>query len=313
MRWRLLTSLFVVTATVVACAQANPTAPFVRHTCTDKYHRTITYYLSASKATGKKPLVLLVLGSGGQSLWTKRGDKVYGGLQNLLFAAAGDKARVLVVEKPGVEFGFMPPRPGTAEGCPKAFLEEHTFERWVEANVAAVRDASKQPGIDGQGVLAMGHSEGGIVVAGVAARWPKVSHAAVLAGGGPTQLFDMMEFFGAEPALKEWAEIQKDPMSADKLAWGHPFRRWSTFLATSPVKELLRSKAKVMAVQGMADKSVSPRSVDVLEAELRSQGREVVVKRIENAGHDFAKPGQPPQDSLRGVFTDVLGWWLGAK
>ena len=46
--------------------------------------------------------------------------------------------------------------------------------------------------MDAARTLVIGHSEGGIVAAYVAAKLPKVTHVASLAGGGPTQLFDFV-------------------------------------------------------------------------------------------------------------------------
>ncbi|MBX3118373.1 MAG: prolyl oligopeptidase family serine peptidase [Fimbriimonadaceae bacterium] len=311
-------SLFLIALALPACAQRyvakkDPTElgiPFDRYTCQDKFDRAITFYLSKPKVQDKRPLILFVQGSGGQSVWSRRDGRISGGLQNLLLSAASDAARVLIVEKPGIEFCYEPKQPGTAEGCPKEFLEEHTFERWAEANAAAVKACLAMPEIDKTKVLASGHSEGGIVAAGVAAIVPEVTHAASLAGGGPSQLFDMMQITNAEIAMKQWEEIQKDPMSTEKFVWAHPHRRWSTFLATSPIEQLLKSKAKILLVQGTKDRAVWPTTIDIAEAELLSHNREVKAVRLENADHGFARPGMEPADGFRNVFRLMLEWFL---
>ncbi len=283
---------------------------FDRYTCKDRFDRTITFYLSKPTAAGKQPLALFVQGSGGQSAWSKRDGKVNGGLQNLLFSVGEGKIRVLIVEKPGIEFCYMPKTPGTAEGCPKSFLEEHTFERWAEANAAAVKACLTMPDIDKSRVLASGHSEGGIIAAGVAALVPEVTHAVSLAGGGPTQLFDMMQLTNTEVATKQWQEIQTDPMSTEKFAWGHPYRRWSTFLATSPIEQFSKTKAKILLVQGTKDTAVWPTTVDIAEAELRAKGKDLTVIRIENGDHGFARAGFTHVDSFKSVFKQMLDWFL---
>jgi hypothetical protein len=165
--------------------------PFQRFTTQDTLGRTITFYLSvpSKEAAGKCPVALFVQGSGCQSLFKKQGDAIQGGLQNLLLKEVKGRARVLVVEKPGVKFLDAPPKPGSTEGASEEFLKEHTLSRWAEANVAALQAAWTLPGIDDSRTLAVGHSEGAIVVARVAAELPKVTHVASLAGGGPTQLF----------------------------------------------------------------------------------------------------------------------------
>src|SRR5262249_54419891 len=144
-----------------------------------------------------------------------------------------------VVEKPGVKFLDGPARPGSAEGASEEFLKEHTLARWAEANAAALRAAWTLPGIDATRTLVMGHSEGGIVAARVAAELPQITHVASLAGGGPTQLFDLAETRGqpraddklgdaerrVQEVYEEWAKVQKDAESISKFWMGHPYRR----------------------------------------------------------------------------------------
>ncbi len=105
---------------------------------------------------------------------------------------------MLAVEKPGVEFAYQPPHSGVAEGGPKAFLEEHTLERWTEANRAALLATRKLPGIKGGPELVMGHSEGGLVAACVGASTPGVTHVANMSGGGPSQLYDFTQIMPAD-------------------------------------------------------------------------------------------------------------------
>src|SRR6185436_17158435 len=125
-------------------SDADPSAfgvPFQRGTTRDTFGRTITYYLSTltGGSDTKKPVVLLILGSGCQSVFTKRGDRVFSGYQSPLLNEAKGRARVLIVEKPGVKFLDMVSRPGSAQEASPEFLKEHTLERWAEANAAALR------------------------------------------------------------------------------------------------------------------------------------------------------------------------------
>ena len=245
---------WLVAATLLSKSPIQPVSQlqvpgFDSLVCKDKFGRSINYYLSSADLGKKLPIALMVLGSGGQSIWTIREGKVYGGLQNLFLSRVKNKMRVLVVEKPGVKFGFNPSRPGSAEGCSPEFLEEHTLDRWTTAVDAALSDAQKQPGVDPSKVLAAGHSEGGIVVARLAAQNQAVTHVASLAGGGPNQLEDLKKLIGKEPVEQMWTAVQSDPMSTTKFAFGHPHRRWSTFLASSTLEEAKRSKAKFWIAQ----------------------------------------------------------------
>ncbi len=298
--------------------------PFERYTVTDEFDRTITCYLSRSPQgqEGKKlPVVLFVQGSGCQSLFMKRGERIAGGMQNLVLSRVGDQARVLVVEKPGVKFLDAPERPGSALGASEEFLREHTLDRWAEANAAALRGVLKMEGIDSAKTLVMGHSEGGIVCAAVAAKLPQVTHVASLAGGGPTQLVDLVELrkrpmpedkpgdaeARAQSAYEDWKKIQADPDSITESWMGHPYRRWSTFLASSVVGELKKSKARVYLAQGSEDTAVWPKSYDFAVAELRTQGRDVTGDYIVGGDHGFRSSSNP--DGMIQVFDRVLKWY----
>src|SRR5262249_21154536 len=106
--------------------------PFDRYTTRDKFDRTVAFYLSQppKEAAGKLPVAAFVQGSGCASVFSERGGKVYGGMQNLLREVAKDRVRVLVVEKPGVAFGAAPKSAGSAEGGSAEFCREHTLPRW---------------------------------------------------------------------------------------------------------------------------------------------------------------------------------------
>jgi pimeloyl-ACP methyl ester carboxylesterase len=303
--------------------------PYDRFTTKDDLGRRITFYVSALRGTRSddaRPIALLVGGSGGQSLFQKHGEQVFGGLHNLLLQEAGDRVRVLVVEKPGVQYLDSPRCPGTAEGTRREFLEEHTLGRWVKANAAAMRAARTLPGIDRSRTLAIGHSEGGLVVASLAAAMPEITHVASLAGGGPTQLFSLLEREAAarpgdregdvskrrQAVYDEWAKIQADPGSTERFWMSHPYRRWSSFLNHSVASELQRTKARVYVAQGTADTSQPVTGHDVLVAELRARGRDVTEERLEGADHSFSPPNAapgPPRE-LQAMFGRILNWFL---
>jgi dienelactone hydrolase len=342
MRFRgLLLSLGLVPF-AFAAASAGPTRevpdpadlglPYRRHTTTDALGRTITFYLSIApedRAEAKLPVVLWIQGSGCQSLFSKRGERVGDGLLGLLVKEAKGRVRVLAVEKSGVNFQDSPARPGTAEGAGEEFLTEHTLPRWAEANVAALKAAWTLPGVDPDRTLAMGHSEGGIVAARVAAELPQVTHVAGLAGGGPTQLFSLAEL-DARPRpgdgpgdaarrrqsnFDEWARIRADPDSITKFWRSHPYRRWSTFLPSGLTAELLRSRARVYLAHGADDAASPVTAFDLARAELAVHHRDVTAERLEGADHGFRTEAMPKgsPDGMRAVFGRVLAWFLGEE
>jgi dienelactone hydrolase len=299
--------------------------PFERFVTKDKFGRRITAYLSVARGKEPRPLAVFVLGSGPQSLFQKHGDRVGGGLHYVMLDAARNRVRVLVVEKPGVKFLDMPKRPGATEGASREFVEEHTLPRWAEAVGAALRAAHSLPDVDSSRTLALGHSEGGIVAARVAAENPRVTHVASLAGGGPNQLFDLAELarrgdFGdpkadararVQAVYDGWAKIQRDAQSADKVLWGHPYRRWSSFLASSTGEELARSKVRIYLAHGTDDKQSHVVTQDVLYADLLARGRDVTAERLEGADHGFYAKGERGYPAgMKDVLGRVVDWFL---
>jgi pimeloyl-ACP methyl ester carboxylesterase len=306
--------------------------PFDRFTTRDALGRTITFYLSvppAKEPSAKRPVVVFIPGSGCQSVFQKMGEHVAGGYHTVLFQEAKERARIVVVEKPGVKYLDAPsPIIPLEKAASNEFLNEHTLPRWAEANAAGLRSAWALPRIDATRTLVVGHSEGGLVAARVAAELPRVTHVASLAGGGPTQLFDFVAN-AAQPRpddkpgdavrrvqdiLDAWAKIQKDPDSTTQFWLGHPYRRWSSFLPHSVVEELLRTKARIYVAGGTRDAVIPVAAHDMLVAELRARGRQVTAERLEGADHGFLTKEMPhPPEGMQAVLARVLEWFLAGE
>src|SRR5262249_17808577 len=109
-----------------------------------------------------------------------------------------------------------------------------------------------------------------------------------------------------------WAKVLADPDNADKFWLGHPYRRWSSFLKTSPREGLLASQASVFLAHGTADQSVPVASFDVLRAELTARGRDLTAERLEGYDHGFRQAGAPPGsfDGFRELLARVVDWFF---
>lgn len=305
-----------------------PKSPWVRHFTTDELGRVIVFYVSETSLkpvaadAPKLPVIVYVQGSGSQSVYTRieRDGAVIAaasGGQGSVAQFAKGRAMVVIAEKPGVSFMERPAQPGGAEGSSKEFRVEHTLDRWSAAVTAAMKASLALPRADSTRVMIEGHSEGGLVACKVAADNPEVTHVATLAGGGATQLFDLIELArsgvmcGSKPRssdecverlLSQWDNVLKNPDSSDEMFLGHPHRRWTSFLATSPAEELKRTKAKVFIGQGTEDNAVLPMSADVLYATMRAVGRDVTYSRVPG-DHAFMNPKPGDEKNM-----DPAGW-----
>ena len=304
-----------------------PSQPYEKFSTRDRFKREINFYLSeAGGGQDRLPLVLYIEGSGCGSRFEERNGRILPAGGHIVVADVfKNKARVLVVEKPGVKYLFQPP-----EGCQELaeFNREHTLERWVEANKAAVAAARRLPQIDKNRTLVVGHSEGGLVACRVARELAgSVTHVATIAGGGPSQLFDLIslarkgEFFDrissdgekrVQYVLDNWRKIEADPMSAEKFFFGFAYRRWSTFLSSSPLEELTAVKANIYIAQGTSDKAVDPASADTLYAQLVAKNKPVTYDRVEGANHSFRIEGKPKTDGWEELFVRIRDWFIRA-
>lgn len=300
-----------------------PGQPYHAFTKSDSLGRTIQYYLSEQQDRIERPLLLYVQGSGAGSLFRQGADgRVSGAMGHSTIRDVFDGvARILLVEKPGVAYLDDP---ASVESAASEFHMEHTLDRWTHALRTALRDACSRTDLDcARGVIVIGHSEGGVVAARVAASLATVTHVALLAGEGPTQLYSLLVlaregvFFRhagetasprIEYLLAEWRAVLDDAGAHNRFFFGHPYRRWSSFLATSPARELENTGARIYIAQGTADLAVSPASADVLFATLTSLGKDVCYSRQEAADHSFSRPDR---DGWREVIEQIRAWFLG--
>lgn len=303
-------------------AEGTERFSYAAYRTTDKFGRTIRFYITKPDGT-EMPAALFVEGSGCESRFRQgKNGPVPNGGHFAVAQALGKSARVIVVEKPGVPFLRTG---GRCEQLPE-FNRELTLDRWVEANNAALQASRKLPGVKASGTLVIGHSEGGLVAAKLAGDSPKsISHAAIVAGGGNTQLFDLITiarkgiFFNgvsssADERVKyvtgEWAKIQAKPFSDRDFFFGFAYRRWASFLRSSPIAELQRTSARVYVAQGTADTAVDPASADALYAGLLTAGKNVTYDRVENADHSFSITDSQ-EDGWSGLFVRIRDWFAG--
>ena len=113
--------------------------------------------------------------------------------------------------------------------------------RWVAALNAALKAALTLPQIDGRKIVVIGHSEGAVMAPRLASINGEITHVVALSGSGSTQLFD----FVVDKTAKEQNEVyqifdkmKKGYADIHTLYWGHPARRWTSFMAGSSAEDL---------------------------------------------------------------------------
>ena len=326
-----LLALAIAVAPPSAAAQAARVHTSSIRSGSDTYERrslggrngvAVDYFIS--RPAGRQPLILYIQGSGCAPAFFETQPGQYAStIFSLTTVAHRPGHAVMVADKP-----FAPSRPprggGLATDCPDAFNRSFSLETWVAALDAALRDAMRRPWVRPGRILVIGISEGATAAAALAARNPAVTDVALVGGSGPSQLYDFVAaaYAGSgtdagrlkaiEGLQAQLAEIRADPDDWRKFAWGHSYKRWSSFFRASSVDNLRRSKARIYLVSGMADASVPILSTEVIWSELAPLGRDIRFRRIPGADHALVPAGSDfghsfPQ--IEAEFAAIVDWF----
>lgn len=285
---------------------------------------SVIFYLSEFQPEKKLPLLVFIQGSGNQSLFRKEGDrKIATNYGHITWAYRGqDKVKVLIIEKPGIRYLDN-------QEVNATFDQRFSLASWVASAEAAIRFVCRNEKIDSNRILIAGHSEGGLVASSLAARMGSlVSHVAVIAGEGPSQLYSLYRFaetgvFFDRPGFtaadridsltRTWERIMADPLSTEKKFWGFTYLRWSGFLSTSPQEELNRFGGKILILQGDADRNVYPESAHVLYSSLLAKGKQLTLQIIEGADHSFTINNRPDINGWEQAAERCIRWFLSGS
>lgn len=315
-----LLALLLCATNAGAQEQKVPGTPLERREVVDELGRKVTYYIAPPKQS-PAPVMLMIQGSGCDKVINIQGNNAFSTLFNLVPFARDGQFSVVAVEKPFSGSNAGSPG-GTAVSCTPEFNEDFTAERWLIALQAVLADARRASWVDSRRTLLFGFSEGAVMASLLAARDPAITDVISVSGSGTTQVFDFVArayrlCFDASACLSEVERnvdaINANPQSATEFAWGHPYKRWTSFFRVDPGEELLRSKARIYMAFGTADDSVAPLSAELAIAKLRLARRDVTVRRVANGGHTLS-------DSTRTTFRDLdrelrtaLDWFWGKE
>jgi predicted esterase len=321
---KLSLALALLHATLAFAAPSEPAPRMIPGTqleqreVVDTLGRSVTYYISRPKAA-KAPILLMLQGSGCARLINLQPGNFYSTLFNLVPFAEEGRFTVVAVEKPFADGKGG----GTAQSCNTEFNRDFTAERWLVAIRAALDDARKSPWVDPARTLAFGFSEGAVMADMLAGRDTTITDVVAMGGSGTTQLFDFVALayqrcFDTSTCLadidRDVDAINANTDSSTDFAWGHPYKRWSSFFRLDPGEELLRSKARVYIAFGTADDSVPPLSEELAIAKLRLARRDVTVRRVPNAGHTMSEGSRANYDDLAREYRAALDWfWKGGR
>ncbi len=294
--------------------------PYYRYALPNANSDSLIFYLSENNIDQRLPLIIYIQGSGNTSLFSKdvTGRIIPRSGHIGLTEQLHNKARLLIVEKPGVQsFQHDVVNPN--------FDQLFSLQSWVRQLKTATEYVLNNQLVDSSKVMVIGHSEGGVVSASLSRQLNNIiTHTAILAGEGLSQLFSLymlaskgQYFYQEEKDAKKrvdslmsvWNEILRDPLSTTKKFWGFTYLRWSSMLTTSVYDELRAYKGKVAIMQGEADTHVIPENAIALYTGLKSKGIDVQIDMIKDADHSFTLIST--NESLwNKVLAKCINWFL---
>jgi predicted esterase len=304
--------------------QKIPRQPYFKYILNTSKSDTITFYLSEFISSQRMPLIVYIQGSGNGSLFVKsETGQILPKSGHITWAnLAMTKARILIIEKPGVQYLQQ-------DQNNLNFDTRFSLDSWTERIEEIIHTVLKTEKIDSTQILIAGHSEGGIAAAKLINNLGSlISHTAILAGEGPSQLYSLYKlaekgiFFAKENStiekrvdslLQVWEKILKQPTSIENKFWGFTYLRWSSFLKTSVIEELRAFKGKILILQGDLDENVHPESAKILYTSLLSKGCTVELEMIEGADHSFNITANPAVNGWERVIQRSINWFLNLK
>lgn len=286
----------------------------------------VEYYIS--KPARPTPLALYIQGSGCAPAFIEMQPGNHSStIFSLTTTAHRGEFAVMVVDKPYAAPRF-PKSGGLATDCSRQFNEYFSLENWVRHLDTAFRHALRRPWVVPGRTLVIGNSEGATAAAALAAADDKVTDVALVGGSGPGQFYDFLarsyeSHDSDEARLADIAtlegqlrEIGSDPDSGTRFAWGHSFKRWSSFFRASSLENLRRSRARVYLVSGMADESVPILSSEVLYSELAVAGRDVQFRRVPTADHNLVPAGSDfgrSMPQIEAEYVRITDWFHAGR
>jgi pimeloyl-ACP methyl ester carboxylesterase len=271
----------------------------------------VAHYGYLRRGNGKT-LLVYIDGSGYRSAFGEReGDRwIQPGMPASFGMSILPEYDLLVPEKLNVTIG------GVHDRDPSV-IEEYTVEQRVAA-AAAVIDSFLE-GEDYETVVILGISEGAFIIPKLyrSLRNPDAITSLVLWGAGGLSQYEEFVLLAESdvPMPPEWRamyeeieslaeEIQADPESTEKEYFGHPYRRWSSFLWYRPIDDLVEVDIPILILHGALDNNSPVETARYVEAVFADCGKTNLTY------YEYAEMPHGPETREQSdrLFGDLRAW-----
>ncbi|MBC9915384.1 alpha/beta hydrolase family protein [Chitinophaga varians] len=325
---------------------AQPVTPADYHlnayTLHDAALGDIRYYISAEGLTSKRPLLLLLDGSGHLPLALlvkePRRMEVMNTFDSDLLKLA-NRFHVVMISKPGVPFcdTIQVQRDTvTMEDVdrllPMPYIYRHKGGlEWRAQAAARVIDAvcAKFP-VDPARVVVYGYSEGAQVAPKVAMLNKKVTHCASIFGSGLNQLYDFIVDARQQAAkghisyaaaqrrvdslLQLFEDIYQHPQDTRQEWESNTYQRWASYGAEPPVQQFTQLNIPLFVVAGIHDTNSPIYSLDYLPLEFLRLGKKNLTYKVYPVDHFFRNTANPQDtNDYKSQMLNALLQWLKVR
>jgi predicted esterase len=158
-------------------------------------------------------------------------------------------------------------------------------------------------------VVLLGASEGAFVATKIANADRRITHLALIGGGGTTmrenlKVLSRSTWYLRNPE-KRFAEIAADPNNTDAQVWGHSYKYWTSLLDIDIGNELIQLNIPIVAAMGEKDEAVPVDAARRLQTAFERAGKKNLVLLIyPNANHRLED--REHKTSYAGDFLEKL-------
>jgi len=257
----------------------------------------IGYYLERRRARGREPLLLMLQGSGCDSV-TRNARLPW------MAARLAPRHAVLTIDK----YGVAPDADGAT--CSAEHWRGNTLQQRVQDALQVVAALRRERWWNRELVL-FGGSEGGAVAAMLAPLAPETRAVIIWSSGIGLPLGDMIRSALPPPmaaeAVRVFAEARANP-TGDRQWAGASYRWWADAVDLVPARALLQTPAPVLLIHGARDASAPVASARAARDLLAAGGKANAVYR-EYEGYDHFMVDVAGSDR-RAEVLDAAALWL---
>jgi hypothetical protein len=145
-------------------------------------------------------------------------------------------------------------------------------------------------------IIAIGYSEGGIIVTRLAAENKKITHLVSVVSTGLNQFYSSiinrrMDASAGKITHQEaqtevdslfavYKKIYSDPHNTEKWYYGHPYKRWGSFCNYIPLEDAVKMDIPILFVNGSIDRNSPILQVDYIKLEFIRLGKDNLTYQV---------------------------------